>query len=44
MKNDLKQENWGGMIIKPQNIEFWRGRSNGLLVRLLYRLENDQLY
>lgn len=35
-------ENWGGYLLKPEEFEFWQGRSNRLHDRVLYQLENAQ--
>jgi pyridoxamine 5'-phosphate oxidase len=31
-----KPEFWGGFLIKPENYEFWQGRSNRLHDRIFY--------
>lgn len=31
-----KPENWGGFLIRPENYEFWQGRSNRLHDRIFY--------
>ena len=33
---------WGGMLIRPDTVEFWRGREHRMHDRLRYRLDNDQ--
>jgi pyridoxamine 5'-phosphate oxidase len=31
---------WGGYVVKPEQMEFWQGRSNRLHDRILYSLDN----
>lgn len=33
---------WGGMLIRPEYVEFWCGRENRMHDRLIYRLDPDQ--
>lgn len=33
---------WGGMLIRAEAVEFWRGRPNRMHDRLRYRLDHDQ--
>jgi pyridoxamine 5'-phosphate oxidase len=33
---------WGGMLIRAEVVEFWRGRENRMHDRLRYRIDDDQ--
>jgi len=36
-----RPENWGGYLVKPQEMEFWQGRANRLHDRFLYSLDTE---
>src|SRR5262249_36848102 len=39
-----RRDNWGGYCVRPERIEFWKGRLGRLHDRLLYELQPDGLW
>lgn len=40
-KEISRPKNWGGYLIKPQEIEFWQGRPNRMHDRICFTLQED---
>ncbi len=36
-----RPKNWGGFLVRPQEVEFWQGRANRLHDRIRYQLQPD---
>ena len=36
-----RPKNWGGYLVRPQEVEFWHGRPNRLHDRIRYKLQDD---
>lgn len=50
LENQFKQKeiprpmNWGGFLVRPQEVEFWQGRHNRLHDRIRYQLQSDYFW
>jgi len=40
-KEIIRPKNWGGYLVRPQEVEFWQGRANRLHDRIRYKLQSD---
>jgi pyridoxamine 5'-phosphate oxidase len=40
-KEISRPKNWGGYLVRPQEVEFWQGRANRLHDRIRYQLQSD---
>ena len=36
-----RPKNWGGYLVRPQEVEFWQGRANRLHDRIRFQLQSD---
>jgi len=40
-KEIRRPQHWGGLLVRPQSLEFWQGRPNRLHDRIRYSLQGD---